>query len=327
MLPLIPLVAIGTTALFGAGKSVKAVLDSNEADDLVSSANYDLSEAKNKLEKARKYCSENLKQLGQKKIYILDTSIKDFITSFEKLKNVDFQNTVGIDELNNFKIDQSMFKELKEQSILAESMLKGTLSGAGAGGLVAFGAYSATMTFAAASTGTAISTLSGAAATNATLAWLGGGTLAAGGAGVAGGMMMLGGLVAAPALVVLGVIAGAKASKKLDDAKTDYAKAQLQVQELKNMELQTKAIGKRANKFKMMLIRLDSNFTPLVYEMQKIIKNNGVDFSQFHQEQKESIAKAASLVKVIKSILDTPILDKDGNTTKESERLLETIKI
>lgn len=43
----------------------------------------------------------------------------------------------------------------------------------------------------AASTGTAISGLSGAAATNAALAWLGGGTIAAGGGGVAAGAALV----------------------------------------------------------------------------------------------------------------------------------------
>ena len=42
-----------------------------------------------------------------------------------------------------------------------------------------------------ASTGTAISTLSGAAASNATLAWLGGGALAAGGGGIVVGTAVL----------------------------------------------------------------------------------------------------------------------------------------
>ena len=61
-----------------------------------------------------------------------------------------------------------------------------------------------------ASTGTAISTLSGAAATKATLAWLGGGTLAAGGLGVAGGAVVLS---------VIGV-GGAYGAKKLYDKVT-----------------------------------------------------------------------------------------------------------
>ena len=46
-------------------------------------------------------------------------------------------------------------------------------------------------TFGVASTGTAISALSGAAATNAALAWLGGGALAAGGGGMAAGSAFL----------------------------------------------------------------------------------------------------------------------------------------
>lgn len=59
--------------------------------------------------------------------------------------------------------------------------------------------------FGTAGTGTAISSLSGAAATKATLAWLGGGTLAAGGFGITGGAVVL---------TVVGV-AGAYGAKKV----------------------------------------------------------------------------------------------------------------
>ncbi|MFF4865580.1 helix-turn-helix domain-containing protein [Streptomyces sp. NPDC002405] len=75
----------------------------------------------------------------------------------------------------------------------------GSLVGAAAGGAAAYGAFTAAALFGTASTGTAISALSGVAATNATLALLGGGTLAAGGAGMAGGVLLLTGMVAAPA--------------------------------------------------------------------------------------------------------------------------------
>ena len=66
------------------------------------------------------------------------------------------------------------------------------------GGSVALGAWALVSAIGTASTGTAIGTLSGVAATNATLAWFGGGALAAGGAGMSGGMLVLGGIVAAP---------------------------------------------------------------------------------------------------------------------------------
>lgn len=67
-------------------------------------------------------------------------------------------------------------------------------------------AMSLATTFGTASTGTAISSLSGVAATNAATAWLGGGALAAGGGGMAAGTVVLttipivGGVVAASAI-------------------------------------------------------------------------------------------------------------------------------
>ncbi|EGR2698029.1 hypothetical protein DUG79_12095 [Vibrio parahaemolyticus] len=66
------------------------------------------------------------------------------------------------------------------------------------GGSAALGAWGLVSLIGSASTGTAISSLSGVAATNATLAWFGGGSLATGGAGMAGGFWVLGGIVAAP---------------------------------------------------------------------------------------------------------------------------------
>ena len=62
------------------------------------------------------------------------------------------------------------------------------------GGMAAFGptvAMAVATTFGTASTGTAISALSGAAAANAALAWLGSGALAAGGGGMAAGHALL----------------------------------------------------------------------------------------------------------------------------------------
>ena len=53
------------------------------------------------------------------------------------------------------------------------------------------GAMAAVSAFGTASTGTAISTLSGAAASNATLAWFGGGAVAAGAGGIAIGTAVL----------------------------------------------------------------------------------------------------------------------------------------
>jgi transcriptional regulator with XRE-family HTH domain len=90
-------------------------------------------------------------------------------------------------------------------AVLAGATAGGATVGAAAGAGAAFATYSTVAAMATASTGTAISTLAGAAASNATLAALGGGSLATGGLGVAGGTAVLAGIVAAPAVIAAGV--------------------------------------------------------------------------------------------------------------------------
>ncbi|MDF5710080.1 MAG: hypothetical protein PUP90_21025 [Nostoc sp. S4] len=67
----------------------------------------------------------------------------------------------------------------------------GVMAGAGVACFGPAAAMAFATTFGTASTGAAISSLSGAAATNAALAWLGGGAAAAGGGGMAAGNVLL----------------------------------------------------------------------------------------------------------------------------------------
>lgn len=108
----------------------------------------------------------------------------------------------------------------------------GAVAGAAVGSAAAYGAFVAAVSFGTASTGAAISGLSGVVGTNAALALLGGGTLAAGGAGVAGGTMVLAGIVAAPTAILFagGLLWMAKRNRKQQQelaAQLDEAEAQL----------------------------------------------------------------------------------------------------
>jgi hypothetical protein len=78
---------------------------------------------------------------------------------------------------------------MKTKEKIASAGTVATGTAIGLGGQTA--AMAAATTFGTASTGTAISSLSGVAAYNASLAWLGGGTIAAGGGGMAAGAMVL----------------------------------------------------------------------------------------------------------------------------------------
>lgn len=322
----IPLLFIGAavgSAAFGVGKSIKAGVDQKEANETNERADDIIRYASEKIGKCRKNCGTAIDDLGKTKIQILDESIKPFIAEFEKLNHVELSESKGLNELQKMVLDQKNFTELKELQSMASSMAGGLASGAMAGAITAFGAYGAAGALATASTGTAIASLSGAAATNATLAFFGGGSLAAGGLGMAGGTAVLGGLVAGPALAVLGVVVGAKASANLDKAYSNLAKAKEFRDEMNTASALCVGIRKRSAMFNRFLVSLNSVFEPLIYEMTQIISNRGVDFRTFSDDEKKVVAEAMAMAGAIKSILDTPILDDEGNLTSESDKIVE----
>ena len=325
----LPLLFIGiaaATGALGAGKTTKAVIDNNKAKKINSIANESVRIETEKLEIQRERVSESLNNLGQIKLNILKSNVTDFVNTFEQIKNVDFTNSVGLEELKNLHIDKKDFEELKQLGNFAVEVAGGVAAGAAGGALTALGAYGAASALATASTGTAIATLSGAAATNATLAFFGGGSLAAGGLGMAGGMAVLGGLVAGPALLVMGLIVGAKTEEKLDKALENKAQADEITEALKTASLQCSAIRRRSYMFFELLARLDSYFLPQIWKMKEIIETEGTDYSQYKPESKKAIAMAASTACSIKSVLDTPILTSDGSLTVESSGAVDKIK-
>lgn len=320
-LPILFIGAAAATGLFGAGKTVKAVGDNNKANEINKIANESVEEAKENLDRQRTQVGASLEKLGEIKLFVLGNTVNDFLNTFEKIKNVDFTQSTGLEELKNLHIDQRDFQELRELGNFAASVAGGVTAGAVGGALTAIGAYGGAQLFAAASTGTAISALSGAAATNATLAFFGGGSLAAGGLGMAGGMMVLGGLVAGPALAVMGLIVGAKGEQKLEKALENKAEADAIVESLNTASLQCSAIRRRTNMFYNLLAHLDSYFLKQIWLMEDIVKEEGTDYRLYKPESKKAIAAAASTACSIKAVLDTPILTDEGNLTEQSEEV------
>jgi len=320
----LPLLFIGAAAVMsatGVGLSAKAGVDQSQAKKLNDNSNTRMDHAALRLEQLRQRCSTSLQNLGEEKVYVLDGSMEKFLNLFRQLKNVDFTDSVGLMELSKLHIDYKEFVKIGEISSFSQSLVQGAGTGVAGGALTAFGAYGAATALASASTGTAIATLQGVAATNATLAWFGGGSLAAGGAGIAGGTAVLGGIVAGPALLVMGIIVGAKSGQNLENAKANAAKTNEICEQLENGAVQCIAIRRRTNMFYNLLIRLDAYLMPLVYEMEQIIRKEGNDYSGFSVESKKVIACAASAAVTVKTVIDTPILSADGCLTEECERV------
>lgn len=325
-LPLFWLGAVAVTALIGGGKTVKAVSDNKEAKEINERAQNRVDNAKSALDSARKKTGDAITALGNQKINVLTTSVKHFLDSFEKIKHVEFQESSGLDELKKLQISRESLAELRDVENVAASIVSGAGAGAVGGAVTAFGAYSGAMALATASTGTAIGTLSGAAATNATLAFFGGGSLAAGGLGVAGGTAVLGGLVAGPALLIMGCITGAQASKNLDNAYSNAAKSREIAAELDTARDMCEAITRRTNMFNDLLSRLDGYFKPQLVQLDDIIRTQGTDFRSYSPNSKKTLSGICATVQSIKSVIDTPILTEDGKLTPEAEKLADNMQ-
>lgn len=324
----LPLLFIGVAAAtggLGVGKTIKAGVDANSAKRINRTANESVDVSTERLNAQRSACGNSLHHLGEEKLFVLGHSISEFLNTFTKIKTVDFRGSEGLDELKKLHIDEHEFIELKNMVNFAGSLVGGAVAGTAGGALVAFGAYGAAQALAVASTGTAIASLSGAAATNATLAFFGGGSLAAGGLGMAGGTAVLGGLVAGPALMVIGFVAGHAAKKELEKARVNQAEALQISSQLDTASLQCETIRRRTYMFYNLLARLDTYFVPLIYKMEDIFESEGDDYGKYCPESKKVIASCASIAISIKSVLDTPLLTDDGLLTEGSETAVSNI--
>jgi hypothetical protein len=165
-----------------------------------------------------------------------------------------------------------------------------------------------------ASTGTRISTLSGAAADRAAHAFLGGGPLAKGGGGVALGKKILGAAPSGPSLLIAGLVVknrGAKARTEADKfrAEIDVAAAQLDARDqfLRGMR-------KRASEVDDVLIRLVSQARAAL----DLLESEPFDIAR----HAEWLQAALILVKSVRDVATAPIADESGNLDENTAQLV-----
>ena len=136
------------------------------------------------------------------------------------------------------------------------------------GGTTALGAWGLVSLLGSASTGTAISSLSGVAATNATLAWFGGGSLATGGAGMAGGFWVLGGIVAAPIVF----FSTKSAYKKVDKVKEKKNELTEESEKVIKLTVQASTQLKEARKQQAQITALFAEYVPKIKDELRLYK-------------------------------------------------------
>ena len=244
---------------------------------------------------------------------------------FSKIKNIDFRDN-SIDEAFSIKdLDKQDLLSIQESAFKMKEVINGGLAALGSGGLAGLATYGGVGMLASASTGTAIAGLSGAAATNATLAWLGGGALSAGGFGIAGGTAVLGGIVAGPVLAIGGMMLASKAEAAKHDAYTNRDNAKIAAEQMKSATLVTEAIKKRFSQVDHLLVKLNFTFAPFLSAL-KVLVNKNADYSTYSDEIRKGVMMTFSLAKTIKNLLETPLLNKQGTITESSEKAITETK-
>lgn len=329
-LPFIPVIAGAiavATGATGVKKGLDAKKDMDLAKDINNEANAIAKSAERTIERSREKTKNSVEKLGMKKIELLSTTVNDFIVNFEKIKNINVNSSEGIDELRNFNPESLAFKKLKEASFEAKDIAINGLSAIGGGALLAFGTYNVVMgglggLLVTATTGTALSSLTGVAATNATLAWLGGGALSVGGFGMAGGMAVLGGIVAGPALALGGTLFAKKAEKAYYDAKSNKAKALEFEEQAETIAVKLSEVSIRANQLTELLDKLNKYFMNSVSILKYGIDTCGTDWNSYPDSLKNNIYVCVQLAQTIKNVIDTSLLSESGELLDESRTSL-----
>lgn len=326
-LPLVvPLIIAGLGGV-GVGKGVKAAVDNSKAKDTERRARSIADDAKEELEDSKRNFNDALERYGEAKLKAVDKHLRCFIDTFGQIKNVEFASGEHIDDLSKVSITEDELKDISRDVSLVSAVVSGGIAGLGGGALAAFGAFKGTMLLASAGTGTAISALSGVAATNATLAWLGGGTLAAGGGGMAAGAMVLGVMAAGPALLIFGSILGANAKKRLNDAMSNFEQAKTVVAELSVLTEKLRQMLASVLLCLAVLDKFSGKMRRANKRLVELLEASGTDYHHYTEDEKTLVFAAVKFAQVLKMIIDLPLLNEDGELITESVERIKACRV
>lgn len=322
---MIPLILGGAVVAAGA-TGIKKMLDASEtndtADHIRGKAIEIISLATEKCRNAQKRTEAALAEVGAKKKELWGSNLLPFVEIFRTLKNVELTGDAGVNELIEYVGDPEKLTGLEPITLQMAEVGSAAAGSAAAGALAGLAAYGGTGLFAAASTGTAISSLSGAAATNATLAWLGGGSLAAGGFGMAGGTVVMGGMVAGPALLFAGFIASAKADENYESARASRAEAKLEAERLDTEREKLDGITRFAEQVHRIMVEFQRVSRVAYDALQRVIDETHTttpDFKNFTKQQREVTHLAFECAAVIKTLSMMPLLEGNDVNMKCAE--------
>lgn len=314
---------------YGVKKGVDAKGDFDQAGSLNGHAKQIQGHAVKELETAKSATESSMEDLGKQKFQLYEERLIPFVKAFEKLQNVDFKE-IDIDQEMKVAVDKADIKSIREATLQMTDVVAGGLTSLGAGGLAGLAAYGSVGVLASTAGGTAIAGLSGVAATNATLAWLGGGALSAGGFGMAGGTAVLGGIVAGPVLAIGGMMLASKAESAKHQAYENLALAEKNAEELKTAVIKVTAIQTAFDEVHQVLGNLDNVFIPILEGLENLVTHSRkdwpdkIDFTSLSKQDQVGIYIAAMLAKTMKNLVEFQVMTDKGEVSGQLGDILQT---
>lgn len=280
----LPFLIVGAAALAGVGTHINAKKKNEEAQNLINAAERKYNTCRKTLELAKDTTEATLVKLELEKKNVLNSSMKQFLKAYKRLKNVQIKDSEGLEELSKFSIAPTDVVAIQSMTNIYESNLK-----IGAAGVA---------------TGVALTAL-----TTTTLA---------GAAGFASFLSPVA-VVAAPTLLFTGISASIKAEENLEKARVMYADTEVAVEKMKTAETMCVAITKRTDLFNNLLISLNTLFSECARYMDSVTRSKVGLFKGWHikpekinEQEMKLFAITRALAGAIKAVIDTPVLSTAG---------------
>ncbi|MGY1722744.1 hypothetical protein [Blastococcus sp. SYSU DS0533] len=310
VLPLIPLALIGLgtgTGLGGLATGVMGALKMKDAGAIADAAKKRYDESLVRTEERVEESNERIRQYGQQQEQARRLVIERMAAFIERHSKQAKQGAVQL--LDGIDAEQREIEGFAGALTADVNWIKGAGMAAATGTGALIGIPSAVTTLGAASTGTAISSLSGAAASNATMAYLGGGSLAAGGGGIALGTAALGVVTIGPTLLVGGLTLNGQGEKAVTNAKEYEATVAIAIEDHAAFRSFLDTLDTRVDEVSGVLAGLVER----AQDALSTVERPDFDWKQHTAE----FQRAMSLTRAVRDICTTPVVAEDGQLNSD----------
>lgn len=212
-------------------------------------------------------------------------------------------NRLAAEYVGGVDISVVELPQMKDEVKQVEGWIRGGIAGASAAVIAPQVALAGVSALASASTGTAIAGLHGVAATNATLAWLGGGAVASGGGGMAAGAVILNLVAAAPAVFVGGLTVAVIGSRQKTSAKRYSAEVTQAIENVRSAAALMPKVHERVDELSGILADLTVRAELAIRHLEELVFDPDIHAQDF--------LNALQLVRGVREVVNTPLLDPE----------------